>query len=187
MTFLDVLPVPLLALLIFLLRIVDVSLGTMRTISVVQGRVGLSVGLGFIEVLVWITAVAQTITNLRSNPILILAYPAGFAAGNAVGILLERRLSLGWSVLRIITGGDGGALTSRLRERGCDPTTFPGHGPAGARTLIYTTMRRREVAELLGELRAIDPGLYYTADRFSETSQAVLPHPTGWRAVFKMK
>jgi len=132
-------------------------------------------------------AVAQTITNLRSNPILILAYPAGFAAGNAVGILLERRISLGWSVLRIITAGDGSALTARLRERGRDATTFPGHGPTGPRTLIYTTIRRRDVPELLGELQAIDPGLYYTADRFSETSQAVLPHPTGWRAVFKMK
>ena len=187
MTFLDTLPVPLLALLIFLLRIVDVSLGTMRTISVIQGRIPLAVGLGFIEVLVWITAVAQTITSIRTSPMLLLAFPAGFAAGNAVGIALERRISLGWSVLRIITAGTGSALVARLGELGRDVTTFAGVGPDGPRTLIYTTARRRDVPDLLASLRAIDPGLYFAADRYSETSDAVLPHATGWRAFLKMK
>ena len=86
------LPAWALAGTIFLLRIIDVSLGTMRTITVVNGRLRLSVALGFFEVLVWVTAVSQVILRLRDHPILVLAYAAGFAAGNAVGILLERKL-----------------------------------------------------------------------------------------------
>jgi len=68
----------------FGIRIVNVSIGTLRTITVVQGRLKLSVVLGFFEVLIWITALSQVLVGASTNPVLILAYAGGFAGGNAV-------------------------------------------------------------------------------------------------------
>ncbi len=187
MAWLDALPVATVAGLIFCLRIVDVSFGTLRTISVVHGRVRLSVVLGFFEVLVWITAVSQVITRINQSPLLVLAYPAGFAAGNAVGILLERRLRLGSCVVRIITATQPEAIAAALRSAGHDVTTFAGQGASGPRTLIYTTSLRRDLADLIRRARAVDPSLTFAVERFSETSATPLPHATGWRGVLKMK
>jgi uncharacterized protein YebE (UPF0316 family) len=97
------LPVLLVAGLIFSMRILDVSLGTIRTISVVVGRVRLSVFLGFCEVLVWITAISQVFLRVGEQPILVVAWAGGFATGNAVGIAIERKLALGRCVVRMIT------------------------------------------------------------------------------------
>ena len=187
MAWLEALPVAAVAVLIFFLRIVDVSFGTLRTISVVHGRVRVSVVLGFFEVLVWITAVSQVITRINQSPVLLLAYPAGFAAGNAVGILLERRLRLGSCVVRIITARDPGEMAAALRAAGHDVTTFAGQGGGGPRTLIYTTCPRRELADLIARARDRDPALTFAVERFSETSDTPLPHATGWRGMLKMK
>jgi len=70
-------------------RILDVSLGTLRTVSVVRGRVVLAAVLGFFEVTIWVVAVSKVITSF-DNPFNVLGYATGFALGNAVGILIER-------------------------------------------------------------------------------------------------
>ena len=80
-------------ILIFAARIVDVSLGTIRTICVVNGRRHVALVLGFFEILVWIFAVSKVIGDLQ-HPVLAVAYALGFATGNFVGITIEKRLAL---------------------------------------------------------------------------------------------
>ncbi|MDH5805144.1 MAG: DUF5698 domain-containing protein [Gemmatimonadota bacterium] len=174
-------------IVIFGLRIVDVSLGTVRTISVVNGRMGLSVALGFVEVLVWVTAISQVIGGVGQNPFLAVAYAGGFAAGNGVGIFLERRIAIGHCVLRIISTIEGPGVAHAIRDAGLVVTTFGGEGRDGPRTLLYTTCRRRDVDRIIARARKVDPNLFFVAERMSSTSHLPLPHPTGWRTVFKKK
>ena len=103
MEFVASIPVWLLCILIFCLRICDVTLGTVRTLSIVKGYLTLAVALGFFEVLIWILAVSQVITRINESIFLALSFAGGFAAGNAVGILVERRLAMGTSVVRILS------------------------------------------------------------------------------------
>lgn len=188
MELLNNMPLWVVALVIFSLRIVDVSLGTIRTIFVVQGKLVVSVLIGFVEVLVWVTAVSHVIANIRESPLLAVAFAGGFATGNAVGILLERRLAIGSCVLRIISNGQGENVAAALRTAGRDVTTFDGWDSDRRRKLIYTTCPRREATQLVNLAKAIDPRVFYMVDRFSQTGYGgPLPHPTGWRAVFKKK
>jgi uncharacterized protein YebE (UPF0316 family) len=181
-------PLWLVALAIFALRIVDVSLGTIRTILVVQGRLTASVLIGFVEVLLWVLAVSQVIANIRESPLLAVAFAGGFATGNAVGILLERRLAIGTCVLRIISNGQGEKVAAAFRNAGRDVTTFDGWHEGGQRKLLYTTCPRREAKHLIDLAKVIDPHVFYMVDRFSQTGNGgPLPHPTGWRAVLKKK
>lgn len=181
-------PVWVLAVAIFLLRVADVSLGTVRTISVVQGRTVLSVLLGFVEVLVWVYAVSEVINRLHEQPLLMFAYAGGFAAGNAVGIALDRRLALGVSVVRMITSHHGQQIADRLREGGQKVTTFEGRGRDGVRTLLYAVCLRRKVPQVVAWARDVDPNVVHVVEAATEShGNAPLPHPTGWRAIRKKK
>ncbi len=187
-------PVWLLCLLIFVLRICDVTLGTVRTVAIVKGYLSLAVALGFFEVMIWILAVSQVITRINESFFLALAFAGGFAAGNAVGILVERRLAIGISVVRILSTTRGEAIAAALREDGHDVTVFNGEGPDGPITLLYAVAPRRRTQQILQQARSIDPELLYVSEPAHESFRGAgtprlrpVPHATGWRAVFKKK
>lgn len=86
---------------IFIARILDVTLGTVRIIFVSKHMKSLAPLLGFFEVLIWLLAIGQIMQNL-TNPINYLAYAAGFAMGNFVGIQIESRLAMGVVLIRVL-------------------------------------------------------------------------------------
>jgi uncharacterized protein YebE (UPF0316 family) len=180
-------PVWALAALIFFLRVADVSVGTMRTIVVVNGRIRLSVLLGFIEVLLWITAISQVILRLHESALLVFAYAGGFAAGNAVGIVLERRLALGQCVVRMISK-EGDQVARVLSSIGKVRGVFLSEMGGSSTRLVFATLARSELPEAIRRVKTVDPDVFYAVDRFSQTNgRSPLPHPTGWRAALKMK
>ncbi|MEW6074643.1 MAG: DUF5698 domain-containing protein [Planctomycetota bacterium] len=169
MEFLSELPVWLLGGAIFLLRIGDVSLGTVRTLAIVEGRITSSMVLGFFEVLIWIVAVSQVVARLDESAVLPLFYAGGFAAGNGVGIVLERRLALGTAVLRIISQTTGERVATVLRDAGQAVTTFAGAGRNGSVTLLYVTCPRSRLAANLALATREDPSLFYVVERAHAT------------------
>jgi uncharacterized protein YebE (UPF0316 family) len=188
MGFFENLPVWLLAVLIFGLRIVDVSLGTVRIIAVVQGWIKASVLLGFVEVLVWLAAASQVIVRIEDSPVLLLAFAAGYAAGNGAGILIERALALGTCVVRIISCQRGEEIAAMVRAGGHRATTFQGRGRDGPRTLVYVICSRRELGRLVRKAREVDPGLFYAVERAVEASTVpALVQVNGWRWAARKK
>jgi uncharacterized protein YebE (UPF0316 family) len=176
-----------LAAIIFLLRVADVSLGTVRTIVVVGGRIRLSVALGFLEVVVWITAVSQVILRIRESPILAVAFAGGFAAGNGIGIVLERHLALGQCVVRMISS-EGREVARILSSVGQVRGIFDSQADASTKLLVFATLARSDLKEAVRRVKAIDPEVFYVVERFSQINgHNPLPRPTGWRAVLKMK
>jgi len=161
-----------LAALLFFSRVADVSLGTLRIISVVRGRTLLSVCLGFAEMSIFIVALSQLVLNVSEHPLLILAYAGGFATGNASGIFLERRLAFGSSIILMISLEKGKTIAARLREMGQRLTTVEGEGRDGPRTMLYVTVARRDQERVIKAAREIDPKLFYVLDHCSETSYA---------------
>jgi uncharacterized protein YebE (UPF0316 family) len=186
-------PVWLLCVVIFILRICDVTLGTVRTVSIVKGYLTLAVVLGFFEVMIWILAVSQVIWRINESIFLALAFAGGFAAGNAVGILVERRLAMGTSVVRILSSNHGTEIAEAVRDEGHDVVVFDGVGADGPVTLVYAVAPRRIAPKMLQRARSIDPALLYVSEPAHESFKGPalrlrpVPHATGWRAVFKKK
>ena len=176
------------AAVIFLARTVDVSIGTIRTLSVVQGRIPLALVLGFVEICIWFTAVSEAVVRVGEAPWLLFAFAGGFAAGNAVGIALERRLAIGSCVVRMISTGRGAEVADAMRPLAQMVTTFSGTGDDGARSLVYALCARRDLPELLRQAQRVDEHVFYAVDRFADTRP--LPptfQPTGWRSIGKKK
>ncbi len=189
MTAIDALPFWMVGIAIFLLRIIDVSLGTVRTISMVQGHRHFSVVLGFFEVLVWVVAVSQVVARIDQSPWLAPFYAGGFAAGIWAGMAIERRLALGRYVIRLISRRAAPAIVQALAGRGHVLATFAGETGDGPVHLVFVSARGGTVRDVLNTARQVDPDVFFLVEAAMDWSENVypLPHPTGWRAVLKKK
>jgi len=130
--------------LIFVARVVDVSLGTVRTISTVQGRTKTAFSLGFIEVSMWLIVISAVVNTIGEKPMLGVFYALGFSTGNVVGILMEKRLAFGHVVLRIISAHKGREIAGKMRAAGFGVTTFQGEGLTGSVTELFIVSRSEE-------------------------------------------
>lgn len=157
---------------IVLARIVDVSLATIRTLSLVRGRRGRAALLGFFEVLIWIAVVSGVIQNLE-HPVYMVSYALGFALGTYIGIGVEARLTSSQQVVRIFSRS-GGEITERLRGMGFVVTQFEGSGMEGPISLIFLEVTRRRVQEVIDAAVDIDPTCFLIVDDVRHTSGAVL-------------
>jgi uncharacterized protein YebE (UPF0316 family) len=141
-------------LLIVLARITDVSLGTIRMVSVIQGRRTFAAVLGFLEAIVFISVVAKVLLNMN-QPIYAVAYGLGFAAGTYVGLVIEQRLAFGKQLVFLLTA-KGPELTEVLRAADFKVAEVKGRIPEGDRTILCVEIRRRDAQKLICLASAVD-------------------------------
>jgi len=153
----------LMALGIFLLRICDMSLDTVRVIFVVRGRKKEAWVLGFFTSLIFVVAISSVLANLN-NPLNIIGYAAGFATGNVVGMFLEGKLALGHIQITIISPTLGTKLAEQLREHGFAVTEIPGRGKDGTVNMMQCSVLRRNVQMVEAIVKEVDPSAFMTAE-----------------------
>lgn len=160
---------------IFGLRVVDMSLDTLRMLFVVRGRKGIAWTLGFFQSVVYIIAITNVLSNL-DNPLNILGYAAGFATGNVVGMWIEERLAIGHIQLQIFSSSRGVALAQRLREAGFAVTEIPARGKDGMVHILSVSVQRKDVPRVEQVVQTID------ADSFVTSTDVRPLHRGFWRA-----
>lgn len=164
-------------LLIFLARIVDVSMGTLRIIFVSRGMKYLSALIGFCEILIWLLAIGQVMQNL-TNWVTYVAYALGFATGNFIGLLIEQKLAMGNLIVRVVTRRDATELVKFLRQSGYGVTSVDAQGETGPVKVIFTIVRRRKLPEVIATIKRFNPKAFYSIEdvRFvHETMPPVMP------------
>jgi len=172
----------ILPLLIFLSRIADVSIGTVRVILVSRRLKYLAPLAGFFEVLIWILVIGQIMQNL-SSPVCYLAYAGGFAAGNFIGILIAEKLSLGMVLVRMIFPKKANGLIDRLRERRYGVTCIDGQGATGPVQVVFTIVPRREVEAVVNLVRESNPEAFYSVEEVDFVERGVFPLRRQWHHV----
>lgn len=151
------------ALLIFALRVADMSLDTIRLLFVVRGRKTLAWILGFFQSLIFIVAISSVLTN-ANNLLNILGYAAGFATGNVVGMLIEERLAVGHTLLTIISSMRGAAIAEALRKEGYAVTEIPARGKDGAVAVLHCSVQRKETSMVDTIVLEADPSAFVTTE-----------------------
>ena len=106
----------ILCLKIFFFRILDVSLGTIRTMFVVRGKKLISSIIGFFEILVWFLVVKEALQTESNSIFIAISYSLGFATGNYIGALLSDKLITGNVSVQVFTNNNN--LEKILREHG---------------------------------------------------------------------
>jgi len=168
----------ILPVLIFIARICDVSLGTIRVIFVSRGYRHLAPILGFFEISVWLFAIGQIMRDINDISIYI-AYAAGFAMGTYVGITLEEKLSLGTVLVRVITKRDSADLIEALKEADYGLTTHAAEGAQGPVTIVFTVMKREDLPRVVGIIKEFNPHAFYSVEDVRHANEGVFPPRQG--------
>lgn len=164
----------ILPLLIFLARIFDVSLGTIRLIFISKGMKYFAPVIGFFEVLIWLLAIGQIMKNLN-NVVCFIAYGGGFALGTFLGIFLEEKLSIGMVTVRIITQKDASELIQFLQAKNYGITCIDAEGAQGQVKIIFMIIRRQNLKNVIEIIKRFNPNAFYSIEDIRFVSEGVFP------------
>lgn len=169
----------LLPLFIFLARIADVSIGTLRIMFISKGLKYIAPIVGFFEILIWLVAIGQIFQNL-TNPIYYIAYAGGFASGTYVGIVIENKLSIGTELVRIITQKEAPKLVEALEKESYIVTHDDVDGRDGKVKIIYVVIDRHDAPNVVKIIKKYNPKAFYSIEDVKFVSEKVLTHHKSW-------
>ena len=165
-----------LPLIIFLARITDVSIGTIRIIFVSRGNKMIAPLLGFFEVLIWVFAISNILQHL-TNVYAFIAYAAGFAVGNFIGMKIEESLALGVSLIRVITKKEAAELVTVMHEKGYGTTVVDARGRDNNDVnVLFTVVKRNNIASVIELIKKYNPNAFYTIEDIRYVSHENFPH-----------
>jgi uncharacterized protein YebE (UPF0316 family) len=149
-------------LFVFCLRLTDVTLGTLRILMTVRGRKLLAGAIGFVEVAIFAVAISQVVRNM-DNLWNVWGYAAGFATGTIVGMTIEERLVLSFTVVRIISEV-GTNLAQAIRKAGFGATEMTGQGMNRAVNVLEVIVRRTDLPAVLQIVDRVDNKAFVTVE-----------------------
>ncbi len=161
-------------LLIFLARVTDVSLGTLRFIFIAKGHRKVAPLLGFVEVLIWVLAVREVMMNLR-NIACLLAYGGGFAMGNYIGMWLEEKLSIGMVLVRTVLKTDARELMDFMKINNYGYTLVNGEGSRGEVKILFAIVHRKNLEHILNAISTYNPLAFYSVENIKSVKEGVFP------------
>ena len=152
----------LLGLTIFVVRILDVSLGTFRTILLVKGRKLSAATIGFIEVLIWFLIVREALLSSNDNIWIAVFYALGFAVGTIIGSSISELFIRVPITLQIITKDD--KMADILRKEGYGVTELAVHGKDGERNMLLLELSNQYYKQLITLVKSIDNQAFIVVD-----------------------
>ena len=108
----------LLCLKVFCARLVDVSLGTLRTLTVVKGKTYTAAFIAFFEVLIWFVVAREVLSSQELNLFVAVSYAGGFATGTLIGSFLSKRYIKGTVGVQVVTARDNNDMVDVIRHEG---------------------------------------------------------------------
>ncbi len=157
-------------LLIFMARVTDVSINTLRIMFMLNGKKKVAPILGFFEALIWLLAIGQIFQNIN-NPMSYLAYAGGFAMGTFVGMTIEEKLALGRVLVRVITPEAMPELIDYMKERNFRFTNVGAEGRYGKVNLLFTVMKRDALTDFIQNVKMLNENAFYTIESVKRVSE----------------
>jgi uncharacterized protein YebE (UPF0316 family) len=172
----------ILPILIFLARISDQTIGTVRLIFLSKGYKHLAPFLGFFEVIIWLITVGQIMQHL-DNVLCYVAYGGGFAAGNYIGMVIEEKLSIGNVLVRIIPRKDSQQLIEVLRQNHYGVTSVEAEGSKGRVDIIFTIIKRKDANHVISIINELNPNSFYTIEDIKAIKEGIFK-PVSKNSIF---
>ena len=152
------------ALMIFVLRVVNNGVGTVRLIVMARQQRGLTAVLGFFEALTFAITIAAVAADL-SDLLNLFAYCIRFAAGSWVGMAIEARFIVSYVVVHIITRVvEAGGVAKALRDAGFGVTEIDAQGRTGQVAMLHVVTQRREVPRVHDIAELADPNAFISIE-----------------------
>lgn len=164
------------ALGIFLLRVIGIAISTLATILTVQGRKFPAILTGSVSTLVYVVAIGKVVANL-SNVWNVTAYVVGFGVGTWVGMILDERMALGYSQVRVISTARGNQVADALRQAGYGVTQLYGRGRENPVSVVEALVPRRRVPSVVKIVEEVDRGAIVAVSEARTLHRGYWPRP----------
>ena len=160
--------------LIFVLRVINYAISTIRLVFIARNYRFLAAVLAFVEAFVFAVVMARIVSDL-SNVINLFAYCLGASVGSYVGMAIETRFVKSYSTLTVITQELGEEIASNLRECGYGVTITHGEGRDGAVDILRSSATSRDIPGMVKIIRAINPHAFIEVEQARALMRGWLP------------
>ncbi|GHV95085.1 UPF0316 protein [Spirochaetia bacterium] len=148
---------PLELFLIFISKVIEVTVGTLRQILITKGYRREGTILSFIEIILWTFVASRVIMGITAAPVKGIVYSIGFSVGVYTGSLIEGYIAMGKVLIEtIVSKANSGPVTEILRQKGYAVTTMEAKGRDSEKAVLMIFANRKGKEEIIGEIRRID-------------------------------
>lgn len=149
----------LLCIKVFLVRILDVSLGTVRTLLTVKGKTKYASITGFFEILIWFLVVQEALTTDESSLLIAISYAGGFATGTYIGGFISQKFIKGNLGVQVVTNEKNRAMIDLLRKEGFAVSVIDvtGHDENDAKFMLFIEIDNFRLSRLEYLVKSVDP------------------------------
>ena len=162
------------ALLIFILRVINYTISTIRLVFIGRDYRLPAAGIAFMEALIFAVVMSQVLKDVTYLPNL-LAYCLGASVGSYLGQWLESRLIVSYSTVTIITREHGRKIAEVLREANYGVTLTKGEGRDGEVDILRSTSVNRDLAILKSIVNEIHPEAFIEVEAARSLSRGWIP------------
>jgi len=163
----------LVAFLIFICRVIDQAMGTLRVLYAVGGKKYTAGIIGAVEVSIYVWAISAVVSNI-GNVMNFLAYGLGFGTGTVLGVVLERKIAPGNLRISVVTKRAVGPMAAQLRSIGFGATESTGAGKDGIVNIITSVILRRQLPLYLETVHENDESAFVTSDQIYDVRNGYL-------------
>lgn len=160
---------------VFAMRLIDMSLDTIRLLFVIRGRKLLAGLIGAMQATVFILAVSAVLSG-PLNAFTVIGYALGFGSGVIVGMFVEERLAIGYAMLRVYSPSNGKAIAAALRQAGHAATEIEARGKDGRMTVVNCIIARRDVQTVRAIIDGVDANAFVTLDEARALQRGYFRH-----------
>jgi uncharacterized protein YebE (UPF0316 family) len=148
---------PLELFLIFILKIIEVAIATLRMILVNKGYRTQGTLLSFVEIMLWTFITSRVIMGIVDAPIKGIVFCFGFSVGVYLGSLIEGYIAMGQVLVQTIVSLDNAdKMAFTVRQKGYGVTTMEAQGRDDAKKVLMVFAFRKSKEELIGEIQKLD-------------------------------
>ena len=163
-------------ILIVIMRILDVSLSTVRVVTINKGLKGLSAIIGFFEITVWLFVMQKVLSDMN-NPVWFIAYATGFALGTYIGLFISEKLSLGKVLVRVITKAEASDLIEELKKNNFRLTAAKTENEVSSGQLILSVIESKRLPKYIELVKKYNSRAFYSVEEVKKASEEFFPTP----------
>ena len=152
----------IICLKIFLARIVDVSLGTIRTVLVVKGKNLTPAIVAFFEVLIWFVVAREALNTDLDSILIPIFYSLGYATGTYIGTIITSKIVDGLIGVQVITKEKDDKMLKEIRNKGFGVSVvdLKKTNDLERKDMLIIQLNKKRLKELTHIIRSNDPDAF---------------------------
>ena len=162
---------------IFFARIIDVSLGTIRTVLVVRGRRFTPAFIAFFEVLIWFLIAREALTTEVTSILIPICYAGGYATGTYIGGFISNNLVEGLIGVNVTTKTSGAKqMVEEIRSAGFGVSVIDLKNPQDDedKTMLIVQLNKSKLKTLTAIIRKNDPDAFVVINETKYTQNGLI-------------